>query len=85
MATRMTPTEHTKSPAARALDEAIELKLQGRSPYPETCDFVDADAPHAGVLVARAADAGRAVALVSADGSTRLLRAEPVAPAAHAG
>jgi hypothetical protein len=80
----MTTSNSTKSPAARALDEAIELKLRGRSPYPETCDFIDADAPHAGVLVARAADAGRAVALVSADGSTRVLHAETVTPAAHA-
>lgn len=68
----------TSWPAAKVMDEAIELAIEERSPYPERCAFVDADAPGAGVEIRRAADEDRAVVLVSADGSTRTLLPEPV-------
>lgn len=62
------------SPAGQVMDEAIELALEGRSPYPEKSAFIDADTPHAGHEIRRAADEGRAVVLVAIDGSTRVLR-----------
>lgn len=62
-----------KSPAARVMDEAIELALEGRSPYPERAAFVDDDSPTAGREIRRAADQGLAVVLVSGDGATQIL------------
>jgi hypothetical protein len=64
------------SPAGKVMDEAIELALQERSPYPDKSAFIDADTAHAGHEIRRAADEGRAVVLVAADGSTRVLRPE---------
>lgn len=63
-----------RSPAAKVMDEAIDLAIEGRSPYPEKAAFIDADAPLAGHEIERAADEGLAVVLISADGSTRVLR-----------
>ena len=37
-----------KSPAARVMDEAIELAIEERSPYPEKAAFLDADEPSVG-------------------------------------
>jgi hypothetical protein len=65
-----------QSPAGQVMDEAIELAIEERSPYPEKAAFVDADEPYAGEEIRRAADEGRAVVLVSADGSTRTLLPE---------
>jgi hypothetical protein len=69
-------TDKSQTPAARVMEEAIELAIEERSPYPERAAFVDADEPYAGVEIRRAAYEGRAVVLVSADGSTRTLPAE---------
>jgi hypothetical protein len=66
-----------KSPATRVMREAIELAIEERSPYPEKAVFIDADSPRVGIAIKRAIDEDRAVVLVSADGSTRILRAEP--------
>ncbi len=66
-------TDRTQSPAAKAMEEAIELAIEERSPYPEKAVFVDADEPYAGEEIRRAADEGCAVVLVSADGSTHTL------------
>jgi hypothetical protein len=71
-------TSNRESPAARVMDEAIELAIQERSPYPERAAFIDADEPSVGVAIKRAIDEDRAVVLVSADGSTRILHPEPV-------
>jgi hypothetical protein len=65
-----------RSPAAKVMDEAIDLAIEGRSPYPERAAFIDADTPSAGYDIERAADEGLPVVLVSADGSTRVLRPE---------
>ena len=65
-----------RSPADRIFHEAIELAIEGQSPYPETAMFLDADAPQVGEWIRRAVDDGRAVVLVSKDGSTRVLRGE---------
>ena len=61
------------SPAGRAMNEAIELALEERSPYPNEATFIDADAPMAGLEIKRAADEGLPVVLVAADGSARIL------------
>ena len=72
-------TEKDRSPAAKVMDEAIDLALEGRSPYPERAAFIDADAAEAGHEIRRAADQGLSVVLVAADGSTRILKPEPSA------
>jgi len=51
-------TESSRSPAAKVMDEAIDLAIEGRSPYPERAAFIDADAPLAGHDIERAADEG---------------------------
>jgi hypothetical protein len=66
-------TGEDKSAAARVMDEAIELAMEERSPYPEKATFLDADEPTVGTEIRRAADEGRAIVLVAADGSTRTL------------
>jgi hypothetical protein len=74
-------TENKKrSPAAKVMDEAIDLALEGHSPYPERAAFIDAVAAEAGQEIQRAADQGLAVVLVAADGSTRILTPELSAP-----
>jgi hypothetical protein len=67
-------TDAKRSPAAKVMDETIDLAIEGRSPYPEKAAFIDADAPRAGHAIERAADQGLPVVLVSAGGSTRVLR-----------
>ena len=69
-------TDSERSPAAKVMDRAIELAIEGKSPYPERAAFIDADTPSAGHEIERAADEGLPVVLVSADGSTRVLRPE---------
>lgn len=69
-------TTDQESPAARVMDEAIELAIEERSPYPEKAAFIDADQPTVGAQIRRAADEGYAVVLVAADGSTRTLLPE---------
>ena len=66
--------ESNHSPAAKVMGEAIDLAVEGRSPYPERAAFIDADTPSAGHDIERAADEGLSVVLVSADGSTRVLK-----------
>jgi hypothetical protein len=68
--------DNKRSPAAKVMDEAIDLAIEGRSPYPERAAFVDADAASAGHDIERAADEGLSVVLVSADGSARVLKPE---------
>jgi hypothetical protein len=66
--------DSNRSPAAKVMDEAIDLAIEGRSPYPERAAFVDVDAPAAGNDIERAVDEGLSVVLVSSDGSTRVLK-----------
>ncbi len=65
--------DNGRSPAARVMDEAIDLAIEGRSPYPDRAAFIDADAPLAGHEIKRAADEGLPVVLVAADGSSQVL------------
>jgi predicted dehydrogenase len=73
MARNVSPAE---SPTAKAMDRAIDMAIEGNSPYPEHAAFVDADSPHAGHEIARALDEGYAVVLVSADGRERIMTAK---------
>jgi hypothetical protein len=77
MAQSVSTNQNGDSPAGRVMDEAIELEIAGRSPYPKRATFLDADEPCVGKEIRRAVDEGHAIVLVAADGSTRILRAEP--------
>jgi hypothetical protein len=69
----------TDSPAARVMEEAIELAIEERSPYPERAAFINAGLPMTDVAIRRAFDDDKAVVLVSADGTTRVLLPERAA------
>jgi hypothetical protein len=79
MAHNMNPSE---SPTAKAMDRAIDLAIEGKSPYPEHAAFIDADSPHAGHEITRAFDEGYAVVLVSADGRERVITSKMLAASA---
>lgn len=66
-----------RSPAAKVMDEAIDLAIEGRSPYPDRAAFIDADSPSAGKEAMQAAGRGLSVVLVAADGRTRVLTPDP--------
>jgi hypothetical protein len=76
MATELT-TGDDRTPAARAMDEAIDLGIEGQSPHPDTPAFIDAETPGAAEAIKNAVDEGRAVVLAYTDGTTRVFRAEP--------
>ena len=61
------------------MDRAIDLAIEGDSPYPEHAAFVDADSPHAGHEITRVLDEGYAVVLVSADGRERIITVKTLA------
>ena len=65
-----------RSPAAQAMRRAIDLAIDGSSPFPAHAAFVDAGAPSAGLEIDRAVGEGFAVVLVAGDGSTRVLHSE---------
>jgi len=71
--------DNGRSPAAKVMDEAIDLAIEGRSPYPERAAFIDADTASAGHEIKRAADEGLPVVLVAADGSSQVLMPEAAA------
>jgi hypothetical protein len=68
----------TQSPASDVFDEAIELGIEERSPYPERASFIDADMPHTEEDMRRAAEGGCHAVLVYPDHSTRILSPEQV-------
>lgn len=68
-----------RSLAAKVMNEAIDLAVEDRSPYPERAAFIDADTASAGHEIKRAADEGLAVVLVAADGSSQVLMPEAAA------
>lgn len=79
MARNVNPSE---SPTAKAVDRAIDLAIEGKSPYPKHAAFIDAESPHAGHEITRAFDEGYAVVLVSADGRERVITATTLAASA---
>lgn len=72
----MNPAE--ESPAGKVMDEAIELAIEERSPYPERAAFLDADMPSLEKEMRRAAHDGMSVVLVSANGDKKVLLPETV-------
>jgi hypothetical protein len=74
MAVKLTKDGPVLSPASRLVDEAIELVLQDRSPYPDRASFLDHDMPDLAKWIARAFDDDKAVVLVWPDGSSRVLQ-----------
>lgn len=71
-------TNNGDSPAMRVMEEAIELAIEERSPYPERVAFFNEDTPNNEKAIERALEEQRAVVLVAADYSTRVLLPEPV-------
>lgn len=74
MATELIDTP--ERPSLRVMNEAIELAIEGRSPYPRRASFIDDATPATARQIRNAFADGRAVVLVSADGSTRVLYAQ---------
>jgi hypothetical protein len=74
MASTVKNTSLVGSPASKVMDEAIELAIKGRSPYPRSASFVNHDSPCLAKAIARAFDEGYAVVLVWPDGSSRVLQ-----------
>jgi cystathionine beta-lyase/cystathionine gamma-synthase len=73
------------TPAGHAMMEAIELKIQGRSPYPDRACFLNAGIRTLGKRIAEATKKGYAVVLVWEDGTARVIQPEPLArPASEA-
>jgi hypothetical protein len=72
----------TRTPAQVAMDEAIDLAIEGDGPYPDRASFIDADAPFLGDEIARASDDGRAMVICYPDGTRRVLYPSPPAAAA---
>ncbi len=81
MAVKLTKDGPVYSPASLLLDEAIELVLQERSPFPDRAWFLDYDAPQLGESIAEAFDEHAAVVLVWPDGSSRVLQPGERVPA----
>ena len=48
--------DNGRSPAAKVMDEAIDLAIEGHTPYPERAAFIDADTASAGHEIKRAAE-----------------------------
>ena len=69
-------SENGRSPAAQVMDEAIDLAIEGHSPYPDRATFIDAGTASAGQEIKRAAEEGIPVVLVATDGSTSVLLPE---------
>jgi len=67
------------TPTAKTIDHAIDLGVEGNSPYPEHAAFIDAESPHAGREITRAFDEAYAVVLVSADERERVITAKTLA------
>jgi hypothetical protein len=65
----------TVSPASKAFDEAIDLAIEGRSPYPDRARFIDSDSPFLECRIDEAFESGKAAVVVSPDGSFQVLPA----------
>jgi len=62
---KTTSTKAKRSPAARVMDEAIDLAVEDYSPYSQRAVFIDAGASSAGREIKWAADQGLSVAGIS--------------------
>jgi hypothetical protein len=61
------------------MKEAVELAIEGRSPFPDRASFINDGTPATDRRTKEALDDGRAAVLVAADGTTRVLHPEPLA------
>jgi hypothetical protein len=76
----MAMTPHAdESPAAKVMNEAIDLAIGGRSPYPDRAMFIDADTRHTAEEIREAGEQGYAAVICFPDGSTRVLSQEAAA------
>lgn len=66
------------SPASKVMDEAIDLAIAEKSPYPERAAFINAGTAHTDGEMKWAAKDGYAVVLVSPDLSTRVIAPEEI-------
>lgn len=68
--------------ASKVMDEAVELAIEEKSPFPDRSFFLDVDVPNIGREILRAVSEGYAVVLVAEDGTSRVLESgrkiEPV-------
>jgi hypothetical protein len=60
------------------MGEALDLAMDGKSPYPDKSTFIDADTPDTDREVKAAAADGQSAVVVSADGDTRTLSPEEI-------
>lgn len=67
--------------AAERFRLAIDLAVEGSSPYPNEAAFVASDLPNLGAILAEYAKERRPVVLVYPDGEERILTSEPAAAA----
>jgi hypothetical protein len=70
----------TPSPASKAFDEAIDLALEDRSPYPHFATFIDTDTAYMEEEIDEAFEEGHAAVLISPDGSFQVLDPPASAP-----
>jgi len=78
----MSTAPETRTRAQIAMDEAIDLAIERRNPYPDRASFVNADSPFLTDAIAMAVDEGRAVVICYGDGTRRVLNSSDVAPTA---
>jgi hypothetical protein len=78
MAHNVNPSD---SPTAKTMDRAIDLAIEGNSPYPEHAAFIDAESPHAGHEITRAFDEGYAPACSLTYGIPKRMRSNSPRPA----
>ena len=76
MATLDRPQSMAQQFAIERFRLAIDLAVDGRSPYPNEAAFVASDLPNLGAVLAEHARERRPVVLVYPDGEERILRPE---------
>lgn len=81
MASRVKTKRAADRPASRLMDEAIELAVKDKSPYPSPALFLDHDAPSVADQIAEAFDEQISVILVWPDLSSRVLQPGDQIPA----
>jgi hypothetical protein len=81
MAVKLTKDGPIYSPASLVMDEAIELAIKGRSPYPSPALFLDSDVPDLAACIAEAFEENVSIVLVWPDLSSRVLKPGDQIPA----
>jgi len=80
----MATLDRSQSEAAQFAAErfrlAVDLAVEGKSPYPNEAAFLAADLPNLGVILAEYAKERRPVVLVYPDGEERILVSSAAAP-----